>query len=139
MHTIYLNKKNSINLKSQNYYLKSNRYTTNELFRFGGFNSVRGFSENSLQAYLTTSILTEYQYILTPSLYIHSILDYSFYKNKSGTEKADNAQNIAGIGLGMGLQTKNGLLKLALANGHAKNQKFEIYNTIIHISYNVKF
>ena len=139
MHTIYLNKKNSINLKSQNYYLQSNRYITNELFRFGGFNSVRGFSENSLQAYLTTSILTDYRYTFTPNLYIHSILDYSFYKNKSGTEKTDNTQNIAGIGLGMGLQTKNGLLKLALANGHAKKQPFEIYNTIIHISYNVKF
>lgn len=139
MHTIYLNKKNSINLKSQNYYLQSNRYITNELFRFGGFNSVRGFSENSLQAYLTTSILTEYRYTLTPNLFIHSILDYSFYKNKSGTEKADNTRNLIGMGLGMGLQTKNGLLKLAVANGHTKNQQFEIYNTIIHISYTVKF
>lgn len=139
MHTIYLNKKNSINLKSQNYYLQSNRYITNELFRFGGFNSVRGFSENSLQAYLTTSILTEYRYTFTPNLYIHSILDYSFYKNKSGTEKADNTRNLIGMGLGMGLQTKNGLLKLAVANGHTKNQQFEIYNTIIHISYTVKF
>ena len=139
MHTIYLNKKNSINLKSQNYYLQSNRYITNELFRFGGFNSVRGFSENSLQAYLTTSILTEYRYTLTPNLYIHSILDYSFYKNKSGTEKVDNTRNLIGMGLGMGLQTKNGLLKLAVANGHTKNQQFEIYNTIIHISYTVKF
>ena len=139
MHTLYLNKKNSINLKSQNYYLQSNRYITNELFRFGGFNSVRGFSENSLQAYLTTSILTEYRYTLTPNLYIHSILDYSFYKNKSGTEKVDNTRNLIGMGLGMGLQTKNGLLKLAVANGHTKNQQFEIYNTIIHISYTVKF
>ncbi|CAM4088839.1 hypothetical protein FLSI110296_13205 [Flavobacterium sinopsychrotolerans] len=139
MHTIYLNKKNSINLKSQNYYLQSNRYITNELFRFGGFNSVRGFSENSLQAYLTTSILTEYRYTLTPNLYIHSILDYSFYKNKSGTEKTDNTRNLIGMGLGMGLQTKNGLLKLAVANGYTKNQQFEIYKTIIHMSYNVKF
>lgn len=139
MHTIYLNKKNSIHLQTQNYYLHSNSYITNELIRFGGFNSIRGFSENSLQAYLTASILTEYRYTLTPNLYAHSILDYSLYKNKTGTEKADNVQNIAGIGLGMGLQTKNGFLKLAIANGHAKNQQFEIYNTIIHISYTVKF
>ena len=43
------------------------------------------------------------------------------------------------MGLGMGLQTKNGLLKLAVANGYTKNQQFEIYKTIIHMSYNVKF
>lgn len=139
MHTIYLNRKNSINLNSQNYYLQSSRYVINELIRFGGFNSVRGFSENSLQAYFTTSILTEYRYILTPNLYIHSILDYCLYKNKLGIEKLDNTDNLVGIGLGIGLHAKNGLLKLAIANGHAKNRQFEIYNTIIHVSYNVKF
>ena len=139
MHTFYLNRKNSINLNSQNYYLQSNRYIINELFRFGGLNSIRGFSENSLQAYFTTSILTEYRYSLTPSLYLHSILDYSLYKNKSGIEKVDNTQNLIGIGLGIGLQTKNGLLKLAIANGHAKKQQFEISKTVIHMSYNVKF
>lgn len=139
MHNFYLNKKNSININSQNYYLRSNNYITNELFRFGGFNSVRGFTENSLQAYVTTSILTEYRYILSPNLYIHSILDYCVYQHKSGIKKTNHTENLTGIGLGIGLQTKNGLLKLALANGNVKNQQLEIYNTIVHICYNVKF
>ncbi|MFV8370473.1 hypothetical protein [Flavobacterium sp. LB2R40] len=139
MHNFYLNKKNSININSQNYYLKSKTYVTNELFRFGGFNSIRGFTENSLQAYFTTSILTEYRYSLSPDLYMHSILDYCLFKHKSGVEKADTTVNLIGVGLGIGLQTKNGLLKLAVANGNTKKQQFEIYNTIIHISYNVKF
>ena len=138
-HTVYLNKKNSINLNNQNYYLQSNHYIINELYRFGGTNSIRGFTENSLQAYFVTSILTEYRYILSPNLYLHSILDYSVFKNKSEIGKADITKNLIGTGVGMGLQTKNGLLKLAIANGHAKKQQFEIYNTIIHISYNVKF
>jgi hypothetical protein len=139
MHNIYLNRKNSIHLNSQNFYLNSSRYVVNELFRFGGFNSIRGFAENSLQAYLTTSLLTEYRYILSPNLYLHSILDYALIKNNSDSENSDITENLIGIGLGMGIQTKNGLLKLALANGKIKNQQFEIYNTIIHISYNVKF
>ena len=138
-HTLYLNKKNSINLNSQNYYLRSSNYIINELFRFGGFKSVRGFTENSLQAYFTTSILTEYRYILSSDLYIHSILDYCLYKNKTGLETSDKTQNLIGVGLGVGLQTKNGLLKLAVANGTAKNQQFEISKSIVHISYNVKF
>lgn len=138
-HTLYLNKRNSINLNSQNYYLRSSNYIINELFRFGGFKSVRGFTENSLQAYFTTSILTEYRYILSSNLYIHSILDYCLYKNKTGLETSDKTQNLIGVGLGVGLQTKNGLLKLAVANGTAKNQQFEISKSIVHISYNVKF
>lgn len=139
MHNIYLNKKNSINLNSQNYYLRSNNYIINELLRFGGFKSVRGFTENSLQAYFTTYILTEYRYALSSNLYIHSILDYCFYKDKTGLEISDKTQTLIGAGLGIGLQTKNGLLKLAAANGTAQNQQFKISNSIIHISFNVKF
>ncbi|MFV8346719.1 hypothetical protein [Flavobacterium sp. ZB4P13] len=138
-HNFNLNKKNIININSQNYYLQSSKYIINELFRFGGFNSIRGFAENSLQAYFTTSILTEYRHILSPNLYVHSILDYCIYKNKSGKEQTDNTKKLLGIGLGLGLQTKNGLLRLAIANGSTHNQQIEIYNTIIHICYNVKF
>jgi hypothetical protein len=43
------------------------------------------------------------------------------------------------VEFGFGLQTKNGLLKFALANGKSENQQIEFYNTIAHISYNVKF
>jgi hypothetical protein len=138
-HNFYLNKKNMININSQNYYLQSNDYIVSELFRFGGFNSIRGFTENSLQAYFATSILTEYRYILSPNLYIHSILDYCLYKNKLGIEQNENTENLVGVGVGFGLLTKTGLLKFAIANGSSKKQQFNIYNTIVHISYNVKF
>lgn len=139
MHNFNLNKKNSIHINSQNYYLQSNNYILNELYRFGGFNSTRGFAENSLQAYLLTSLLTEYRYIISPNLYIHSILDYTIYKDKSALHQRDKKENLIGIGMGLGLLTKNGLFKLALANGSTTNQPVEIYNTIIHISYNVAF
>ena len=134
-HNFNLNKKNIINITSQNYYLKSNDYIVNELFRFGGFNSIRGFTENSLQAYFLTTIITEYRYILTPDLYVHSIIDYAYYQDKS----TDTKDILLGIGLGMGLQTKNGLLHLAVANGSSRKQETKFNNTIIQIAYNVKF
>lgn len=139
VHNFNLNKKNSIHINSLNYYLQSNTYVTNELHRFGGFNSVRGFAENSLQAYLMTSLLTEYRYIVSPNLYVHSILDYSIYKDKSAINQQDKKENLIGIGMGLGLLTKNGLFKLALASGRTTNQPLEINNTIVHISYNVSF
>lgn len=139
IHNFYFNKKNSLYFNSQNNYLQSDRYITNELFRFGGFNSIRGFNENSLQAYFSSTLLTEYRYLLSTNLYLHSILDYSIFRNKSEIGKADISENLIGIGAGFGLQTKNGILKLAIANGKAKKQRFQISNTIIHISYNVKF
>ena len=82
-HTILLNDKNNINLKSQNYYLNSDSYIVNELYRFGGINSIHGFNENSLQANLFTSLLSEYRYIIAPNLYVHSIIDYGYYQDKT--------------------------------------------------------
>jgi hypothetical protein len=135
MHNLQFNKNNSINITSQSFYLRSNNYIINELHRFGGINSIRGFAENSLQANLMTSILTEYRYILSPDLYIHSILDYAYYQDGS----TDLKDTLLGIGLGIGLNTKNGLLKLAIVNGTAKKQEIKFNNTILQIAYNVKF
>ncbi len=135
MHNFYLNKKNCFNINYQNYFLKSDTYIINELYRFGGINSIRGFAENSLQANFMTAIITEYRYIISPDLYLHSIIDYGYYQDDSINYKG----NLLGFGLGLGVQTKNGLLKLVIANGSTKTQQIKFYNTIITICYNVKF
>ena len=135
MNDFYINEKNIINLKNQNYYLKSKYYITNELYRFGGINSIRGFSENSLQTNLMVALMTEYRYLIGPNLYLNSILDYCYYKDPTNNKN----EKLLGIGLGFGIQTTNGLLKFAITNGKTKNEELEFYNTNITISYNVKF
>ena len=135
MHNFYLNKKNCININYQNYFLKSDSYIINELYRFGGMNSIRGFAENSLQANFMTAIISEYRYIISRDLFIHSIMDYGYYEDKSTNSKG----NLLGFGFGMGLKTKNGLLKLTFANGTTANQEIKFYNTIVAISYNIEF
>lgn len=139
MNDFYINEKNIINIKNQNYYLKSSNYITNELFRFGGINSVRGFSENSLQANLMFALMTEYRYIIAPNLYFNSILDYSYYEDSTIISDIKNNEKLLGIGIGLGVETLNGLLKFAITNGKTKNEEIKFYNTNITISYNVKF
>ena len=135
MHNFYLNKKNCININYQNYFLKSDSYIINELYRFGGMNSIRGFAENSLQANFMTAIITEYRYIISQDLYIHSITDYGYYEDKS----TNNKETMLGLGLGMGLKTKNGHLKLTFANAKTTNQELNFNNTVAAISYNIQF
>jgi hypothetical protein len=135
MHNFYLNPKNCININYQNYFLKSDTYIINELYRFGGTKSIRGFAENSLQANFITAIITEYRYIISPDLYVHSILDYGYYEDKS----SNNKDNLTGIGLGTGLRTKNGVLKLSLSNGLTDGQNLKFQNTIVSINYNIEF
>lgn len=131
----YLDKRNCISLKTENFYLKSNDYVINELYRFGGINSIRGFNENSLQANVFTSIMTEYQYIISPSIYAHSILDYGYFKDQS----TNNSGKIVGIGFGFGLITKNGLFNIVYANGSSQNQAIKLSNSIVQISLKTNF
>jgi len=134
-HNLYLNKKNIINLKSHSYYLKSSDYIINELYYFGGINSIRGFNENSLQANLYTALMAEYRYILSPNLYVHSITDYGYFQDKSSEIK----NNLLSLGFGFGLLAKNGLFNIIYANGTTKDQSIKLSNSIIHISFKTSF
>jgi hypothetical protein len=131
----YLNNKNIVNLKSQNFYLQSGNYIVNELQRFGGINSIRGFNENSLQGNLFSSILSEYRYVVSPSLYVHTIIDYGYIQDKT----ANSIQNLLGLGFGFGLLTKNGLFNIVYANGSTNNQAIKLSNSIVHISFKARF
>ncbi|WP_244160858.1 BamA/TamA family outer membrane protein [Flavobacterium defluvii] len=134
-----LNTKNYININSQNFYLHSKNYISNELFRFGGFKSIRGFLENSLQANFTSSILTEYRYVVSSNLYINSILDYGIYQDLTSVSNPNRIKKLIGIGIGASILTPNGLININLTNGANKTQELQLYNTIINICYNVKF
>lgn len=134
-HNLYLNSKNSINLKNQSFYLQSDSYLVNELHRFGGINSIRGFRENSLQANLYSGILLEYRYLLAPTIYIHSITDYSYFQDKT----SNLTENLLGLGFGFGLFTNNGVFNLVYANGSTSDQGVKLANSIVQISFKTNF
>ena len=130
-----LNKKNSAYLRVNGSSLFSKNYLENELFRFGGINSIRGFEENSLTASLFGLANTEYRYQLSNSLYIHSIIDFAYFENELTTQK----EKLYGFGFGFGLLTKAGILKFNYANGKSENQKFKFSNSKIHLSLTAVF
>lgn len=134
-HNFYFNQKNIINIKSFNYYLQSDNYITNELYRFGGINSIRGFNENSLQGNTFSSLLTEYRLVLSPSIYIHSIMDYAYFQDKTTNLNG----NLLGLGFGFGLLTKNGLFNFVYANGSTKDQAIQLSNSVVHVSLKATF
>lgn len=134
-HNLYLNDKNIINIKNETFYLQSDDYVINELYRFGGINSIRGFSENSLQANAYSGILTEYRYMMAPSIYVHSIIDYGYFQDKT----SDLKNRLLGLGFGFGLFTKNGLFNLIYANGSTREQAIKLSNSIVHVSFKTYF
>ncbi|KJD32010.1 surface antigen (D15) [Tamlana nanhaiensis] len=130
-----LNQRNSIFLKTNGAILKSTNYFENELYRFGGINSIRGFEENSIYANLFSVFNTEYRYQLSNNLYIHTIFDAAYFENQITTSK----QKLFGYGLGLGILTKSGLFKLNYANGKFEDSNFSLSNSKIHISLKTRF
>jgi hypothetical protein len=74
--------KNSFFIKTKGNVLLSDSYFSNELFRFGGINSIRGFEENSIIASYYGLINLEYRYRLNSGIYVHSITDAAYFENK---------------------------------------------------------
>ncbi len=130
-----LNDKNSIYLNVNGDILFSDSYFFNELKRFGGINSIRGFEENSLYASLYSVVNSEYRYSLNNTIYIHSIIDWAYYEDDINQIK----EKLFGFGFGLGIATRSGLLKLNYANGLSENQPFKFSNSKIHISLNAFF
>lgn len=126
-----LNNKNHLIIKNDLYYLQSESYLVNELARFGGINSLIGFNENSLQANFYSITRAEYRYKLSPSLYWSALADYGLYQDQTSSVKSST---IAGLGTGIKLATKTGLLSLYYAVGSAQNQTFNTKNALFHVS-----
>ncbi|MCK0177764.1 hypothetical protein MWU50_00510 [Flavobacteriaceae bacterium S0862] len=130
-----LNIKNSIFFRANSQGIQSEDYFTNELLRFGGINSIRGFEENSLLATLYAFLNLEYRYNLSPSVYVHTITDAAYLNNSL----ENYSEKLYGFGFGLGVLTKAGVLRLNYAIGKSEDQKFEFSNSKMHLSLNAKF
>ncbi|MDP5081191.1 MAG: hypothetical protein NWP87_00950 [Winogradskyella sp.] len=132
---INLNNKNSVYLRLNGAMLTSDDYLDNELFRFGGINSIRGFEENSLVANLYSVINTEYRYRLSNSIYIHSVLDAAYFENRL----TDIKEKLFGFGFGIGLLTNSGLFRLNYSSGKTENKQFKFSDSKVHVSLTATF
>lgn len=130
-----LNNHNSVFLRLKSFSLFSETYLDNELMRFGGINSIRGFEENSLSANLYGLLNTEYRYLLSSNFYVHSIIDLAYFENDTTNQK----EKLYSLGFGFGLLTNAGLLRFNYANGKTENQNFRLSNSQIHISLSAIF
>lgn len=130
-----INQRNYLHQAIEAYYLKSDKYIYNELFRFGGNQSIRGFIENSLFAQSMLGLFNEYRYILSSTLYAHTLTDIGYYE-----DPLLNTQSILySGGMGLGIKTGGGLFNMIYAVGKQPNQKFELKNAIVHISFKTQF
>lgn len=107
----------------------------NELYRIGGFNSIRGFNEESLLASTYGISSLEYRFMPNEGFYISAFADYGFLQN----ETTDVNQNLLGAGVGFSFLTQLGIFNLSYAVGSQSDTGFDFKNSKIHFGILTRF
>lgn len=118
-----------INFQGQAALIKSkNTLSTNELLRFGGWNSFRGFNENSLFADFYYFGTAEYRYLVGDQAFFDVFGQYGEIHNKNLALKP----KIYSLGLGFNFILPIGLMSFQISNGSEFGNPIKFGDTKIH-------
>ena len=109
--------------------INSKNLVTNELMRFGGFNSIRGYDENSIFADAFTLLNTSLNYYLNDNIYILTLFDFANYSNKI----LNVNQDIYSGGFGLSSRTENGIISIIYSKGNNWGNSFNLKNAKINV------
>ena len=109
--------------------INSKNLVNNELLRFGGYNSIRGYNENSIFTDGYTLLKTSLNYYLNDTIYIYTIFDLANYSN----EILDLNEDIYSGGLGFSSRTDNGIISISYSKGNSWGNSFNLKNAKINV------
>lgn len=104
----------------------------NEVFRFGGQNSLRGFNEEELYSTVRTVFTLEYRYLLDKNSHVFAFFDQGIYENSAIKYTQDHP---LGFGLGFSFGTNLGIFSISYALGKQLNNPILMRNGKIHFGY----
>ncbi|MCJ8291287.1 MAG: hypothetical protein MJK07_16050 [Flavobacteriales bacterium] len=104
----------------------------NELFRFGGLTSQRGFNEDELVASTLSTTTLEYRFLLDQDSHVFAFYDQTWYENNSTTYTNDQP---FGFGIGFSFSTNLGVFSISYALGKQLNNPVLLSNSKVHFGY----
>lgn len=104
----------------------------NELHRFGGLNTQRGFNEESLFATTLTSFSVEYRFLVDRDSHAFAFFDQSIYEN-NGTNYVKDYP--FGFGLGYSFGTKLGIFSISYALGKQFDNPIQLRDGKVHFGF----
>jgi outer membrane protein assembly factor BamA len=111
--------------------------SANELFRIGGFKTLRGFDEESLRASAFSIFDFEYRLLFARNSNLAVFYNFAFYERKTETSYFYDIPS--GFGAGLNIDTGAGILSLFYAIGKQQGNPLRFNESKIHFGYLVKF
>ena len=102
----------------------------NELIRYGGLQSLRGFNEESLFAATFALFNFEYRFLLDSKTFMHLFFDQAIAKNPMATQT--KITQPFGFGLGLNIASKTGVFSVTYALGKTNSTPINYSNGKIH-------
>lgn len=120
---------NYLNLRAESALLNSkNNFAINELLRFGGWNSMRGFNENALYADFYYYGTAEYRYLVGNQAFFDVFAQYGELQNKNLGLKP----KLYSFGVGFNFILPIGLMSFQISNGNEFGNPIKFGDTKIH-------
>ncbi|MFD1316785.1 hypothetical protein [Namhaeicola litoreus] len=113
----------------QGAYLFSDELITNEQFRIGGTETIRGFQEQVFFTDVYGIINLEARFRTNTSDYFHTVTDIAYLQNSI----LNSNNTLLSVGLGYVLTTKIGKIQLIYAIGKTDQQSFDFSRSAFHI------
>ena len=110
---------------------------TNELFRLGGINTLRGFDEEVIFASSFAIPSVEFRYLLERNSYLTAFFDYAWYQRITLSESISDRP--FGFGAGLAFETNAGIFSLFYALGKQFDNPIEFRSGKIHFGFTSLF
>ena len=127
-----LYKRHVLRIANQTEYYGADEIFENEVFRFGGLTSQRGFNEDELFATTKNIFTLEYRFLLDKNSHIFLFADQTWYENISNKYYNDTP---IGFGLGFAFSTNLGTFSISYALGQQLGNQILLSDSKIHFGY----
>ncbi len=118
-------------------YLNNANLFTNDLFRLGGLQSLRGFNQNFFFASAYGVGTLEYRFLLDDTSYLLLFYDQAYLERNTLQERFSDTP--LGIGAGISFTTSAGIFNLIYAVGRDRTQPLDFNRSKVHFGFISRF
>ena len=119
--------------------LLSPRLFTNDLFRLGGLNSLRGFNENQFYTSSYAVATAEFRQFIGADSYVFVFGDQAYTRRDLGKADERRPDQPTGLGVGLSFRTAAGLFQFVYSVGRSNSQVFELRSSKVHFGLTSRF